>query len=518
MINVLIFGLFGNRARVERVLSNNINICGYTDVGAAFDDLHFFENKPFYAIDDLARASYDYILVCCEERRVYLQCESMLVDRGISMSKIIPTWSLMFQWFTGLCESVFQSTYTEFLKLDRTYKTIIFGTSISRMGIISDMLSDSCYKFSLNGMDLHAFELYIKALIKNSKHFKKVNEIILEVPYFMLNIDNCGTPNAFRRLCMYDQFEDYGTFAKQEDVDIRIKQFHILEQLVGEKYEKTISSYSNNYMSLSRIQEEEEFFNMWPWVKLRGDTINENEERLIRIIAMLKEIQVRVIMVVLPHAECFARKNQFIIEKNRKLFYKRMKRIESEIGYFEIRDYCNDDYDMFPDSCFHDSLHLNYCGAVKMTQVLKKDIFQAEAKKAVSELRYSVFVPGFGWLPYEDNGAICGISGLHRGIQGIRIECSHADVLLNYQICSLNTGWTESEPYETGIRVPDNMSVNAIRIYGSMQDNTILRYRVYIFGDGWTQWVIKGEIAGYVDHECIIEAIQIEMLGFNKTT
>lgn len=509
MINVLIYGLIGNRKKIERILDDNVNICGYMDMGAHFDGaIHSYENKPFYSITEIDKIAFDYIVVCSEIKDVYFQCEKLLVKKGVPEKKIIPTWYLSFE------ESVFQSTYDEFIELDRAYEVVIFGMSFSRMGIVTDLLGDSCYKFSLNGMDIHAFELYIKGLLKNSQHFNKTKCVIFDMPYAIFNRDNCALPDyIIRRMCMYNEFEDFDSFGESEDAEKMINQYRVLKQIVGKKYEKNPSSYSNNFMSLDQISKDENFLAGRIWSKFDIRLIKKNEARFKEIITILKKLQVRIVLVVFPFTFEFMQKNRYIIDKNKKMFYKRIEKIEAEEGDLEIWDYCNYDNKSFPDYFFRDQIHLNYYGAIKMTQLLKKDIVSKERlSKSLPNIRYTVYVPGLGWLPYEDNGKVCGTSGVYYGIRGIRIE-NNEECSISYQIYSLYTGWSELETEGRGVCLNEEKTIDAFKIFLSPKSKSyMLRYKVYIWGKGWSEWSSNGDVAGDICKSNLIEAIQIEVL------
>lgn len=305
MVDVIIFGIIGNRQDIERILDDDVNICGYMDMGAYFEDgaIKTYESKPFYTLNDLDKIQYDYIIVCCNSERNYLICEKILLDRMVPMDKIIPTWFLTFK------ESVFQSTYDDYIEQNKPIEVAIFGMSFSRNGIMADLIGKECFKFSLNGMDLHGIELYITNLMNNSVHFSHTKTIILETPYFIFNHDNCSSNQIQRRMCIYDEFDDWGNYRYMKFADLKIEQYRNLKRLVARKYEKIKCSESNNYMFTDIINEsQEDYLARGVWNKIHMETIKENEKRFENILSILNTIGAKIFCVIFPFTLEFTKK------------------------------------------------------------------------------------------------------------------------------------------------------------------------------------------------------------------
>ena len=143
--------------------------------------------------------------------------------------------------------SVFSNTYDKYIEQRQTYEVAIFGSSLSRYGILADFLDKSCYKFSMSGMDLHGVELYISNLINNSKEFRETKTVILDLAYYTFNHDNCCTKkaiNLMKRMAIYEKFDDWGSYCENSDAQTRIVQYNALKKIVGKKYESTATSIS----------------------------------------------------------------------------------------------------------------------------------------------------------------------------------------------------------------------------------------------------------------------------------
>ncbi len=513
MINVIIFGIAGNRQKIERILEDDVNICGYTDVGPHFENISVneFESKPFIPMAALRECNFDYIVVCCESQQGYLFCEKILEENGISLERIVPTWMLTFT------ESVFQNTYLEYLERDKEYEAVVFGASTTRYGLISDLLGVDCFKFSLNGMDLHGIELFVSNLLIESPHFSATKTVIIDFTYFIFNLDNCSTrqgQNLLRRMAIYEPFGDWGHYLNHKESDIRFRQYKALKKLFSHKYEKIISSKSNNYMSCEVFDEEaNNVLAHGVWTKIYADTINENMVRFDRILHMIKSIGAKVFVVVYPLDAKFVKDNYFIIGKQKKMFYKRMDQFKKNYD-ISVLDF-NELYD-FPGNYFYDVTHMNYCGALNMTQLIREKIFEGFHKQSGNGIYYSVKLKDWGWTRKEKNGRICGISGDYSGITGIMIENDEMKLSLTYRIHSLHGGWSEVAMQGNAVEFQRD-PINAICINKEDGDESLdLLYKTYVLGHGWTEWSENGEESGIADENVIITAIIIELMGKNE--
>lgn len=368
MTDVVIFGVAGNRQKIERILDDDVNICGYTDIGPHFENIEIkeYEAKPFIPIEQLCEYEFDYIVVCCESDRGYLLCEQILNENGIASEKIVPTWVLNFR------ESVFQNTYLEYLEMDRAYEAVVLGASNTRFGLISDLLGVDCFKFSVNGMDLHGVELYISHLLKESPHFADTKIVFLDFAYFMFNLDNCATKqgqNLIRRMAIYEEFEDWGHYSESAEFYVRITQYKTLKKLFSHKYEKNVSAKSNNYMSGDISGVSNDAYANGAWTKIYPETIKENVERFDRIMQMLSKMGTRVVILIYPLNPRFVTNNSFILTKLKKMFYKQMAVFRDKYE-FSILDF--NEAESFPSNYYYDYTHMNFCGALKMTQVLRE--------------------------------------------------------------------------------------------------------------------------------------------------
>lgn len=510
MIDVIIFGIAGNRQKIERILEDDVNICGYTDIGPHFDDVKInqFESKPFIPLTALREYSFDYIVVCCESPQGYSVCEKILEENGVVIDMIVPTWMLTFT------ESVFQNTYLDYIECDKDFDTVILGASSSRYGLISDLLGESCFKFSLNGMDLHGMELFVSNLLKKSSHFSASKTIIFDFTYYIFNLDNCSTKqgqNLLRRMAIYENFSDWGHYLDNEEAGIRLKQFSVLKRLFAHKYEKIISSKSNNYMSCDVFNAgDANVLAHGMWAKIYGETIKENEMRFERILDMLKPLDANVFVVVYPIDTKFLDDNSFIIGKQKRMFYKRMEQLKEKYS-FSILDY--NELESFPDNYFYDVMHMNYCGAMKMTQLLRGKIFEKSGDQNGGAISYSVKLKDWGWTKSENNGNACGISGDYSGITGLLIQNHDEKLSLTYRIHSLHGGWSEVTMQGNTVEFKrEPINAFCINVFSSDESRRI-RYKSYILGKGWTQWCDEGKESGIVGDNVIISAIKVELVA-----
>ena len=509
MINVIIFGIAGNRQKIERILEDDVNICGYTDIGPHFENITLdeFESKPFIPLTALYEYSFDYVVVCCESEQGYLLCEKIIEENGISLERIVPTWMFSFT------ESLFQNTYLDYLERDKAYEAVVFGSSITRYGLISDLLGVDCFKFSTNGMDLHGIELFVSNLLIKSPHFSATKTVIFDFAYYVFNADNCSTgqgQNMLRRMAIYEPFGDWGHYLDHKESDIRFGQYKVLKKLFSHKYEKIVSAKSNNYVSCEVFDVDENKVSAHGvWAKIYADTIKENMVRFDNILNMIKSIGAKVFVVVYPLEAKFVKDNCYIIGKHKKMFYKRIDQLKEKYD-FSVLDF-NELYD-FPSNYFYDVTHMNFCGALNMTQLIREKIFEESNKQSKNDIYYSVKLKDWGWTIKEKNGSICGISGDYSGITGIMIENDDTKTSLTYRIHSLHGGWSETTMQGNAVEFQRD-SINAICINKEDDNKSLnLQYKTYVLGRGWTEWSKAGEESGAAEENVIITAIMIELL------
>ncbi len=508
MTDVIIFGVAGNRQNIERILDDSVNICGYSDIGPHFEnaELKEYEHKPFIPMQKLSEYKFDYIVVCCESGRGYKLCEQILIENGISPEKILPTWVLNFR------ESVFQNTYLEYLELDRRYETVVLGASNTRFGLLTDLLGADCFKFSLNGMDLHGIELYISHLLKESPYFAATKTVILDFAYLMFNLDNCSTKdglNLIRRMAIYEPFDDLGRYSENAESNIRIKQYKALKKLFAHKYEKTVTAKSNNYMSTDVSGASNDVYANGAWTKIYPETIKENTERFERIMQMLSTMEARVIVLLFPLNSRFIETNRFILAKLKKMFYKRLDSFRDKYE-FSVIDF--NESESFPSYYYYDYTHMNFCGALKMTQILRERLSGKTISEDACDLNYSVKLLNWGWTKPEKCGHVCGISGDYDGVSGLIINNSE-EFSVNYRVHSLRSGWSDTVSQGTAVEF-EKEPINAINIYIDFgPPNIHIRYKTYILGHGWTQWSIDGQESGDANKGIVIAAIAIEIVS-----
>ena len=127
-------------------------------------------------------------------------------------------------------------------------------------------------------------------------------------------------------------------------------------------------------------------------------------------------------MLYILLARLFLKLNGQIIQENRKEFYEIINEYQEIMGY-SVLDFLEKSYAKFPDTFFYNPTHLNLHGAVQMTKVLDREIRkiilgEKELKKGKINIKYSAAVYSVAWMPFEENGSICGSSGCYLGLRG----------------------------------------------------------------------------------------------------
>lgn len=514
MIKVIIFGLFGNRLEIERILDDDAEIIGYSDMGALFEDeentISTFEYKPFYRIEQLCNIEFNYIIICNKKESVYSEAESLLLRQGIPQKKIIPAFWLKFN------ESAFQSTFDEYMEQETEYEGAVFGMSYSRRGLITDFMTGNYFKFSLNGMDLHGHELYMENLIRSSQKFRKTEYVLLDIPYYIFNWDVCSSNQIFNRMSIYDEFEDWGHFAERENAEEYIEQYHGMKLLFKNKFESVSSAYSNNYMFPQKfdIQKTNCRAN-GAWIKSYPETKEENKYRFLRICKMVRSIGAKLIIVVYPFSSAFIKRNRQIIQRNKEEFYSIIEECRKILDFF-VLDFLDEPYAKFPDSFFYNPTHMNVYGAMQMTRILDREIqkliFGNNHINKKAGVSYSVAVFSVAWMPSEEDGAICGSSGSYAGLRGIKIRIrGKMDLHVRYSVCSLGSGWTDSVIDGERSAARNGELINAFRVSVEGRDAEYfgIRYKAFIGSSGWSEWLSDDSVAGDPAKDGRIEAVKM---------
>ena len=534
MTDVIIFGLLDNRLKIERVLSDDVNITGYSDFVALFDtdaeeeasgkriSTSFFEYKPFIEPSGLKEKKWDYIIVCNSDQKTFYSIKKRLMSYGIQEEKIIPTWCMRFG------ESAFQSTYREYLDSDRHFDGAVFGMSYSRRALRNDFLDHSCFKFSISGFDLRAHEIYIKNLLDNDRFKQDTKYIIIELPYYSPNWDTSCSNQMMYRMQVYEEFDEWGHYKELNgNAEKEIESWRVLKKLVSKKFETTASSVSNNFGSAKSVSSDEISQGMDKiWTKYHDETIKENTERFVNICRMLKPLGIPVIIIVFPFAPGYVEKNRVIIDKMKTVFYDMIDAGKKELEDLKVLDYFDRPDIKIVDQHFYSPSHMNEYGAVSVTRGINRYLNRycfgekpEDKERSRKSVSYGAYISSVGWMPWVGDNEITGTLGTYGGLKGIRVVLKDSPgVDVCYAVHAPGAGWSPLSSNGKSAIIKENSKINAVKIFTTpvadgVNGSLTLRYKVYTTEAGWSRWVGENEIAGEVDGTHQIEAIRIKAVN-----
>lgn len=115
----------------------------------------------------------------------------------------------------------------------------------------------------------------------------------------------------------------------------------------------------------------------------------------------------------------------------------------------------------------------------------------------------------------EINGETSGTTGENRKLEGLQIELKNApkSAHIKYKAHVQDIGWMDyvQDGQIAGI-IEHNLKVEAIQIKLEGMDSYTVEYKAHVQDIGWTNWYIDGETAGTTGQNKKIEAIQVRIV------
>lgn len=379
-MKVIIYGIEYTKIRlqVEKELGNANEVVGYIiDESEGSKGIQsLYEYRQIISIHQMNEYLYDVIILLAQDYDENNRKLNLLLNHNVERSKI-----LEYYWFGIYGGGIsFRNPLRDFYELYHLrFDTWIFGMSYAVRGIYVHYLNDMAYKFCSPGMDLHYHLSCIKDLIGNE--VLKPSRIILELPYYIFNYDLSLTKkNKVRMFSLYEDFDDWHNFGKQENDENYLFQYRMFERLFREKRKRCSGVYSNNievypvkYLNVSEIGMDS-FHNFHMWSDIHEETIKENRKLLRDLIQIVAEwdSNIEMIVLVMPHS------------KYEEIYYADdvMNMKDIYYDFFAKCDYCKvvDCFHLFDnhDEYFMDVEHLNTNGGIEFTKILQSIMKSAE--------------------------------------------------------------------------------------------------------------------------------------------
>jgi uncharacterized protein YjdB len=145
--------------------------------------------------------------------------------------------------------------------------------------------------------------------------------------------------------------------------------------------------------------------------------------------------------------------------------------------------------------------------------------YAALTTENVNTVTYSGHAQTYGDLSAVTGGAVLGITGQSKRLEGITIKMSHSSSQLygqiRYKVHCQTYGWQDEvvEGKYAGTKgEAKRMEAISISLTGDIAEYCDIYYRVHVQKLGWLGWAKDGENAGTVGKSLRIEAIQIKIV------
>ena len=148
----------------------------------------------------------------------------------------------------------------------------------------------------------------------------------------------------------------------------------------------------------------------------------------------------------------------------------------------------------------------------------------------MTNVKYRTHVQSYGWQGYKYNGAMSGTSGKAKRLEGIEIELNNKQYSggICYTTHVQSYGWQGDLNNITTWKKDGEMSGTSgeakrleaicIRLYGEMEQQYDVYYRVHAQSYGWLGWAKNGECAGTAGYAKRLEGIQIVLVPKNQAS
>lgn len=272
-------------------------------------------------------------------------------------------------------------------------KNIIAGMSYTRNGIIETNLADTI-NFSSASQDLYFDFEHIKKAVEEGK--QRIETCIINFGYYALYWDLSFSKNESRKIkkTQYPIFGKAHHLQITEELDMMQEVVYDRKMFAGDWVREFVSEWAigffmeeSAYYGRLKTREDDALFGLGkrPWNTLPEDTKNaianqvandhnhfkvyehtkkENENLIREIAEYLIQHQITPVFLILPFTTYY---NDYIDTQYKEDIVSLLEELPYQVEFLDMNDYL----DMFDDSDFLDSEHLNLQGALKATELLK---------------------------------------------------------------------------------------------------------------------------------------------------
>lgn len=334
----------------------------------------YHNEYPIVTKNQLSSLDCDYIFCFDQKTNMITQ---------FSLDTTILNYLSYANTFAGFNSPEFSRQFYEFLLTPKKLDGIITGLSYSLYGIIPSKLNRQFYNLAAPGQDIfYDYEMFKYALsfpeIENS-----IQYALIGLSYYSFHYDLSKSVNGYRTQYYYPITKTMHHFHSQQEA---IKTYELCQQTYKKilypdhelRFYEMKKDNINNAINWTKeyvfenFSEEEKQAEL---ITIKKDfnknylmTSEENKQILINYLALLKQRQIKPIIVVCPTTKVY---QECCPKKMKDEFLNTIRELQKSFD-FQFLDYFDSDDFTYTD--YSDASHLNTNGGEKLTALLNKHI------------------------------------------------------------------------------------------------------------------------------------------------
>ncbi|WP_160675931.1 hypothetical protein [Clostridium sp. C8-1-8] len=370
MINVIIYGINmvtikilnlidENKCNVSAIISNSKK-----NIGRKIKEI------PIIAPEEINKFSYELIIKAISE-------ENIKGSQAINFKDYLRNY---YDFEIGRL----------LYKLNTNYETIdgfITGLSYAEVGIDEDIIEGNVINAAISSQDIFYDYEVAKYILLNNKYADKVKFAIIGLTYYSFHFDLSKSSVGDR---VYSYYPFTNNIHNREDLSgVKCEEFNrvetILKNIFIEDYKNEIykalideyeigwKDYISGYLTPEKIAIGKENVRK-DSLKNYPITVEENKKILNDYIDFLKARNITPYIIICPTSKYY---HPYLSERISSEF----KSVIEEISYnkaVRVYDYFNSD--MFSESDFYDTAHLNRIGARKFTNLINLEVLKSSVR------------------------------------------------------------------------------------------------------------------------------------------
>lgn len=379
-MKLLLYGIGQKNTDIENNIKTEHMIVGYTDSYALLDILH---GKPFYKLEEISKADYDYLIITISNRKTSLNVKDMLIkEYNIPEHKIIPYSAIMETQHWKIKSKIY-----DFANI----KGIILGNSHAAFGFLEEYLDIPFVNLAVPSQDIFYNCAMINELLDaNLIGEKEIKFVVFDLyDYIMFNVDTSQLSVALWYIQSGGLLKEHnyshnrngsGSFTD----DCRDRLGIIVDRdakLIDAIFKKNYDGFQFSNERWFHIDVDERLAKDpligSPVYNVFNETIKENKNILNSFLKKIKEIypDIKIVFTLIPRYKSMEEaQSQMVIMRHWKSSFEKyiFKLCQEYNAYFLNYKYESkiSENHMF----YGDIEHLNKSGAMALTSILNQDL------------------------------------------------------------------------------------------------------------------------------------------------